>query len=220
MWWMLGHTQIFASKDPLHVCLTFSHPPMEQSSNFGDSWNSRSWIRGLFEGGHLCSYQRKELYVLCENIRSQLIYVSVPVLVYFHGGGYVYGNPASWPFDHWVDQSPNVVIVSVYYRLSSFGFLALPALRDPTYGDLNAGFLDQIESLRWVKKNIAAFGGNPGRITINGQSAGGGSVQLHLVADLGGETLFHGAIAQSVYRAPVPSLDDQKVSIHYHLRLF
>ena len=107
----------------------------------------------------------------------------------------------------------------MYYRLSSFGFLALPALRDPTYGDLNAGFLDQIESLRWVKKNIAAFGGNPGRITINGQSAGGGSVQLHLVADLGGETLFHGAIAQSVYRAPVPSLDDQKVGMHCNFEL-
>ncbi len=61
--------------------------------------------------------------------------------------GYVYGNPANWPFDHWVNQSPNVVIVSVYYRLSSFGFLAAPALRDTANGDLNAGFLDQVQAL-------------------------------------------------------------------------
>ncbi|OCH92743.1 alpha/beta-hydrolase [Obba rivulosa] len=130
---------------------------------------------------------------------------NLPVLVYIHGGGYVYGNPANWPFDHWVHQSPNVVIVSVYYRLDSFGFLSHPAFQnDSSLGDLNAGFNDQTQALKWIKQYIGAFGGNPSKVTINGQSAGASSVELHLVAK-GNEQLFSGAIAQSVFRTPVPS---------------
>ncbi len=58
--------------------------------------------------------------------------------------GYVYGNPAHWLFDDWIHQSSNVVIVSVYHRLDSFGFLAVPELAHRALGDLNAGFLDQV----------------------------------------------------------------------------
>ncbi|KAH8101678.1 alpha/beta-hydrolase [Cristinia sonorae] len=133
----------------------------------------------------------------------------LPVLVYIHGGGYTFGNPRNWPFDHWVHQSPNVVIVSVYYRLDSFGFLAHPDfLADHSLGDLNVGFEDQTEALRWVQKNIHAFGGDPSRVTINGESAGGSSIELHLVAE-GQKGLFHAAIAQSVYRTPLPSPTQQ-----------
>jgi len=136
----------------------------------------------------------------------------LPVLVYIHGGGYVYGNPANWPFDHWVNQFPNVVIVSVYYRLSSFGFLAHPSFKaDPSLADLNSGFLDQVQALKWVKEHISSFGGDPNEVTINGESAGGSSVELHLVANEGTEeSLFRGAIAQSVYRAPLPLPDQQE----------
>ncbi|KAJ7033511.1 alpha/beta-hydrolase [Mycena alexandri] len=126
---------------------------------------------------------------------------NLPVLVYIHGGGYYFGNPRNWPFDHWVNQSPNVVIVSVYYRLDSLGFLSTPAFSDSKNGDNNAGISDQIEALKWVNRNIASFGGNPNAVTINGQSAGGSSVELHLVANT--EPLFRGAIAQSVYRTPL-----------------
>jgi carboxylesterase type B len=124
--------------------------------------------------------------------------------------GYIYGNPRNWPFDHWVNQSPNVVIASVYYRLSSFGFLSVPEMKDSQTGALNAGFLDQIEALRWVKRNIASFGGDPNKVTINGESAGGASVELHLVAKEG-ERLFSQAIAQSVYRTPLPTPEQQLV---------
>ncbi|KAI5118950.1 hypothetical protein M0805_006296 [Coniferiporia weirii] len=135
----------------------------------------------------------------------------LPVLFYIHGGGYVYGNPRNWPFDHWINQSPNVVIVSVYYRLDSFGFLAHPAFSsDPSLGDLNAGFQDQILALLWVHDNIAAFGGDPSRVTINGQSAGASSVELHLVANQGPERLFSGAIAQSVDREILPLPEQQE----------
>ncbi|TCD71951.1 hypothetical protein EIP91_000083 [Steccherinum ochraceum] len=134
----------------------------------------------------------------------------LPVLVYIHGGGYVYGNPRNWPFDHWVHQSPNVVIVSVYYRLDSFGFLSHPSFAsNPSLGDLNVGFQDQTEALKWVQKHIGAFGGDPARVTINGESAGGSSIELHLVAP-GQDGLFSGAIAQSVYRTPLPSPAQQE----------
>ena len=126
--------------------------------------------------------------------------------------GYIYGNPRNWPFDHWINQSPNVVIVSVYYRLSSFGFLTTPAFVDTANGDFNAGFLDQIQALKWVKENIRSFGGNPRKVTINGESAGGSSVELHLVANEG-ERLFSQAIAQSVYRTPLPTPEQQKVRL-------
>ncbi|KAK1233835.1 hypothetical protein PQX77_003001 [Marasmius sp. AFHP31] len=133
----------------------------------------------------------------------------LPVLVYIHGGGYIYGNPRNWPFDHWIRQSPNVVIVSVYYRLDAFGFLTTPDFADSKNGDFNAGFLDQIQALRWVKANIESFGGDSSKVTINGESAGGGSVEHHLVANVK-ERLFSGAIAQSVYRAPTPTPEQQQ----------
>lgn len=156
------------------------------------------------------------------------------MLFYIHGGGtykstsiyqlfltistgYIFGNPAAFPFEHWINQSPNVVIVSVYYRLDSFGFLSHPSFTtDPSLGDHNVGFQDQILALRWVQKHIAAFGGDPERVTINGESAGGGSVQLHLVTNKG-EKLFSGAIAQSVDREVVPTPDNQVVCCMNHL---
>ena len=135
----------------------------------------------------------------------------MPVLVYIHGGAYEYGNPRNFPLDHWVHQSPNVVIVSVYYRLDSFGFLAVPELSDSALGDMNAGILDQIEALKWVQKYIATFGGDPTQVTINGESAGGSSVELHLVAQAS-RGLFAQAILQSVYRTPLPLPAQQWVS--------
>ncbi|KAG8731477.1 hypothetical protein FRC12_019711, partial [Ceratobasidium sp. 428] len=114
---------------------------------------------------------------------------SYPVLVYIHGGGFHAGNPQIWPFDNWVQRSPApFVAVSIYYRLSALGFLASPdqpgkgvhAGSDPELL-LNAGIHDQRLALKWVQKHIHAFGGDPGRVTIMGQSAGAASIGLHLV---------------------------------------
>ncbi|KAK0214085.1 alpha/beta-hydrolase [Armillaria fumosa] len=149
------------------------------------------------------------------NIYSPISGSNLPVLVYIHGGGYVYGNPANFPFDHWVHQSPNVDIVSIYYRLSSFGFLAVPEFADTTNGDFNVGFLDQIQALKRVRQHIAAFVGDPSRVTINGQSAGGSSVELHMVAHED-ESLFSGAIVQSAYRAPLPLPEQQTPLFNFY----
>jgi carboxylesterase type B len=75
---------------------------------------------------------------------------------------------------------------------------------------MNAGFRDQLEALKWVKAHISAFGGDPGRVTINGQSAGGASVELHIVANEG-EQLFQAAIPQSVGRSPIALPEQVKV---------
>ena len=103
------------------------------------------------------------------------------------------------------------MIVSVYYRLDSLGFLSHPSfVTDSSLGDLNVGIQDQTEALRWVQKNIEAFGGDPNQVTIDGQSAGASSVEIHLVAPQQ-EGLFRAAIAQSVYRTPLPTPQQQEV---------
>ena len=89
-------------------------------------------------------------YVLQPNQISK-----IPVLVYIHGGGFVHGNPLSWPFDHWIEQFPDIIVVSVYYRLSIFGFMASPG--GHAAFDYNAGFLDQLEALKWVQKVSILF---------------------------------------------------------------
>jgi hypothetical protein len=71
--------------------------------------------------------------------------------VYIHGGGFEYGNPLSWPFEHWIEQFPKTVIVSIYYRLSIFGFLSTPSKMKSGGIDFNAGFQDQLLALKWVR---------------------------------------------------------------------
>lgn len=128
----------------------------------------------------------------------------LPVMVWIHGGGYTMGAGSQPMYDGEELARKGVVLVSMNYRLGAFGFLAHPALskesKDGVSG--NYGLLDQIAALRWVKKNIAAFGGNPGRVTIFGESAGGGSVLALMVSPLA-RGLFHAAIPQS---APEMSL--------------
>ena len=121
-----------------------------------------------------------------------------PVMVWFHGGGYAYGS-GGWPaYDgHNLAQRGDVVIVTVNHRLNAFGYLNL----EPIYGEefarsANAGNLDLVQSLEWVRDNIAAFGGDPNNVTIMGES-GGGSKVSHLLATPAADGLFHKAIIQS-----------------------
>jgi para-nitrobenzyl esterase len=122
----------------------------------------------------------------------------LPVLVWIHGGGFSNGS-ASMPL-YWGDRlaRKGVVVVTIAYRLGPFGFLAHPELtaESPRHSSGNYGFEDQIAALAWVKRNIAAFGGDPGRVTIAGQSAGGASVSILMASPLAGG-LFQRAIAES-----------------------
>ncbi len=123
-----------------------------------------------------------------------------PVLVWFFGGGFQWGYTAEMEFDGERLAGRGVVVVSVGYRLGAFGFLAHPEITaESPERPGNFGLLDQQAGLKWVRRNIAAFGGDPGRITIAGQSAGGGSVLNQLTCeenygDIRGAVIFSGII--------------------------
>ncbi|MFA4896549.1 carboxylesterase/lipase family protein [Microbacterium sp.] len=122
---------------------------------------------------------------------------SLPVLVWIHGGGYTEGSPASPWYDGSTFNRDGVVTVSISYRLGFDGFGFIEGAPH------NRGMLDWIAALEWVQKNIAAFGGDPSRVTIGGQSAGGGAV-LALLGMPSAQHLFRGAISISGALADVP----------------
>ncbi len=121
-----------------------------------------------------------------------------PVIVWIHGGGFTGGAGSCAVYDGEAISKMGIVYVTINYRLGVFGFLAHPELSNESGGKAsgNYAFLDQIESLKWIKKNIASFGGDPSNITIAGQSAGSFSINA-LVASPLAKGLFHKAIAES-----------------------
>ncbi|GAB4007822.1 hypothetical protein GCM10029992_62580 [Glycomyces albus] len=118
---------------------------------------------------------------------------TAPVIVYVPGGGFVSGEGAAYDPTRFVERS-GAVVVTVNYRLGALGFLAHPELDDPDAG--NFGLADQRQALRWIEQNIASFGGDPGNVTLWGQSAGGFSVCAQL-ASPAAAGLFDKAIVQS-----------------------
>jgi para-nitrobenzyl esterase len=122
----------------------------------------------------------------------------LPVMAWIHGGGFVNGGSSPAVYDGSAFARRGVVFVSFNYRLGRFGFFAHPALtKEQANGPLgNYGYLDQIAALAWIQKNVAAFGGDPGNVTIFGESAGGGSVNTLMVSPLA-KGLFHKAIVES-----------------------
>src|SRR5215813_13404531 len=121
-----------------------------------------------------------------------------PVMVWIHGGALTRGSGAAHSYDGTALAKKGVVLVTINYRLGPLGYLAHPELtaESPHRSSGNYGVLDQIAALNWTRKNIAAFGGDPGRVTIFGESAGSWSVNA-LVASPLAKGLFHRAIGQS-----------------------
>lgn len=118
----------------------------------------------------------------------------LPVLFWIHGGAYTFGSSAQPDFDGTALASAGVVVVSCNYRVGFEGFGHVPGFPD------NRGLLDQVAALRWVRENIAAFGGDPGNVTVAGHSSGAGSV-VCLMAVEQARGLFRRAIAHSVPNA-------------------
>jgi para-nitrobenzyl esterase len=122
----------------------------------------------------------------------------LPVIVWIHGGGFSNGMASAPLYQGDELARLGVVVVTFGYRLGPFGFLAHPELtaESPMRASGNYGLLDQIAALTWVQRNIAAFGGDPGRVTIAGQSAGAMSVSILMASPLA-KSLFQRAIAES-----------------------
>jgi para-nitrobenzyl esterase len=130
------------------------------------------------------------------------------VIIWIHGGAFVGGSSALYPLDT-LARSGDVVVVSMNYRLGVFGFTAHPAFD----ADRNGGFglEDQRAAIRWVKQNIAMFGGDPDNVTIAGESAGAAGVCMHVMAPDETEGLFQKAIVQSAGCAtPLPTVEEGK----------
>lgn len=122
----------------------------------------------------------------------------LPVLVYFYGGGFMAGDGSEGRYDGEQMAKQGIVVLTVNYRLGVFGFMAHPELtQESSYkGSGNYGLLDQHAALLWVKKNIPAFGGDPDKITIAGESAGSIAVSAHMASPLS-SSLIAGAIGES-----------------------
>ncbi|MEZ4896937.1 MAG: carboxylesterase family protein [Saprospiraceae bacterium] len=141
----------------------------------------------------------------------------LPVLVYFYGGGFVAGDGSEPRYDGASMAQKGIVVVTVNYRLAIFGFYAHPGLsaEAPYHASGNYGLLDQQASLQWVHDNIAAFGGDPNRVTIAGESAGSISVSMQMASPLT-KGLIAGAIGESgaginPTLAPVPLSEAEKI---------
>lgn len=132
---------------------------------------------------------------------------NAPVLVWIHGGSLVSGAGSSAYYDGARLAERGIMVVSINYRLGALGYLAHPALSAESRRNIsgNYGLMDQIEALRWIHRNIAAFGGNPQNVTISGESAGALSV-MYLMAAPDARGLFQRAIAQSAYMISMPQL--------------
>ena len=120
----------------------------------------------------------------------------LPVLIYIHGGGFTGGCGHEKHFDGPVWPTKGVIGVTLNYRLGPMGFVCLPQLKEEAGVTGNYGLYDQLTAIKWVKDNIAAFGGDPENITIMGQSAGAMSVQQHSLSPLS-EGLFQRAVMSS-----------------------
>ena len=128
----------------------------------------------------------------------------LPVLVWIHGGAFVGGSTSLYRLDKLAVQG-RMVVVSMNYRIGLLGFMAIRGIDADFNGDL--GLEDQRYALRWVQRNIAAFGGDPGNVTVAGESAGGGSTCMHLISPGRVQGLFHKAITQSAgCLQPMPTL--------------
>jgi para-nitrobenzyl esterase len=172
-------------------------------------------VRDCFEFGAACPQRIPALFgsipelAIHAPFREDCLFLNVwapaegkfpklPVLYWIHGGGFVMGAASQPLYDGEELARLGCIVVSINYRLGLFGFLAHPALSQESDAKLsgNYGLLDQIEGLRWVQRNVAAFGGDPDHVTIFGESAGAMSVLCLMVAPEA-RGLFHGAIAQS-----------------------
>lgn len=156
------------------------------ASRAGNSCVQMSFRHGGPEGSEDCLY----LNIYTPNAGTRL-----PVMVWIHGGTFITGTGATYIGSDLAAKG-NLIVVTINYRLGPFGFLASRSLDSAGHPSGNYGLLDQQAALRWVKDNIAAFGGDPDKVTVAGESAGAISVGLHLVSPAAAG-LFQRAILES-----------------------
>ncbi len=188
---------------------------VRQTTSFGASCAQQRFPNGLGEG---TPWTREYTVDPDSAISEDCLFANVwtpakaaterlPVYVYIHGGGFNQGSGSIPIYDGAALAAHGIIVVNFNYRVEVFGFLALPELtkESPQSTSGNYGLLDMIAALEWVHDNIAAFGGDPSKVTIGGQSAGASAVHDLAIAPRARE-LFVGAIAESGSRPGGPGM--------------
>jgi len=173
------------------VCDTFGPIAPQPGNKPGTFYGDEFYWQGTPEESEDCLYLN--IWAPAHAIGKD---AKLPVAMWIHGGAYMngYGYEVTMDGDQWANR--DVILVTINYRLGTLGFLSHPELTAEQGQSGNYGTMDQIAALQWVKDNITAFGGDPSRITIFGQSAGAMSVKTLLVSPLSRD-LMAGAIIQS-----------------------
>ena len=186
------------------VCDTFGHPPF-QAAHYPGGYTTE-WGYGAE-----APYSEDCLYLNVWTKAPGQPEKKLPVAVWVFGGGMREGWGSEPEFDGQEWASKDVVLVSINYRLGVFGFFTYPELSAESENKVsgNYGILDQIESLKWIKKNIEQFGGDPENVTIFGQSAGAGSVRTLCESPLA-RGLFHKAVIMSGGGLNIPPKEGQE----------
>ena len=164
-------------------------------------YNEEENLRKVF---YYNEFRRGDIYTYSEDCLFLNIFApetaaagdKLPVIIYIHGGGFTGGCGHEKHFDGPVWPAKGVIGVTINYRLGPLGFACLRELREEAGYTGNYGLFDQLTAIQWIRDNIASFGGDPGNITIMGQSAGAMSVQQHCLSPLS-DGLFHRAVMSS-----------------------
>jgi para-nitrobenzyl esterase len=153
---------------------------------------------GPIQSGNVASGKSEDCLYLNVWTPAKTAADRIPVLVWIYGGGFGAGATSDRNYSGEMLAKKGVVLVSIAYRVGQLGFLSHPELsaESPSHASGNYGLLDMIAGLQWIQKNIAAFGGDPNKVTIFGESAGGIAVSMLCASPLA-KGLFHGAISQS-----------------------
>ncbi|MEZ5338466.1 MAG: carboxylesterase family protein [bacterium] len=205
-----GTLQGFMSGDvEVFLGVPFAQPPVGEL-RWREPQPLKSWegIRTALEYGPACPQPANLLFADAGESSEDCLYLNIwtaghsqrrqPVIVYLHGGAFIYGSGSQQAYDGAALAARGIVVVTLNYRLGALGFLAHPELsaQSPTHTSGNYGLLDQLAALRWVRDNISAFGGDPGNVTLMGESAGAVSVCTLMSSPLS-SGLFQQAVVMS-----------------------
>jgi para-nitrobenzyl esterase len=186
--------------------IPFAAPPVgdlrwrapQPLANWEGVKQTTSFAPGPIQGANPPSGKSEDCLYLNIWTPAKSVSERIPVLVWIYGGGFGAGSTSERNYSGENLAKKGVVLVSIAYRVGQLGFLAHPELsrENPNNVSGNWGLLDMIAGLQWIQKNIAAFGGDPNKVTIFGESAGGIAVSMLCASPLA-KGLFHGAISQS-----------------------
>ena len=178
-------------------CARFKNISMQDTPGLGTDIYCREWhVDPEIPMGEDCLYLN--VWTPAKSADEKL-----PVLIWYFGGGLQWGYPSEMEFDGERMARRGIIVVSVNYRLGVFGFLAHPQLtKEQPDAPTNFGSLDQQAGLMWVRRNIAAFGGDPDNITIAGQSAGGGSVMSQITCPANKGLIKRAIVQSGLIRSP------------------